>query len=137
MTIQREDLVAAAAVGLLQYRQIDPLLVFLLQRDVIKKRLELGAHLYPRQPGRFAMALSWIAIALGLLAATLLAVLFTGHAVQTMGVGALFFITLFYALGGLGISSWFKRHGLGGRARVSLAVLLTAAPVAVFALQQV
>lgn len=137
MTIQREDLVAAAAVGLLQYRQIDPLLVFLLQRDVIKKRLELGAQLYPRQRGSLATTLSWIAIALGLITAAMFAVLFTGRAVQTMGVGALFFITLFYALGGLGVSSWFKRHGLGGRARVSLAVLLTAAPLAVFAFQQV
>jgi hypothetical protein len=137
MTIQREDLVAAAAVGLLQYRQIDPLLVYLLQRDVIKKRLELGAHLRPRQPGSLAMMLSWIAIALGLITAAMFAVLFTGQAVQTMGVGALFFITLFYALGGLGVSNWFKRYGLGGRTRVSLAVLLTAAPLAVFALQQV
>ena len=137
MTIQREDLVAAAAVGLLPYRQIDPLLVFLRQRDVIKKRLELGAHLYPRQPGSLATTLSWIAIALGLVTAAMFAVLFTGRAVQTMGVGALFFITLFYALGGLGVSSWFKRHGLGGRARASLAALLTAAPLAVFAFQQV
>ncbi|WP_158597929.1 hypothetical protein [Noviherbaspirillum saxi] len=137
MTIRREDLVAAAALGLLQYRQIDPLLVFLLQRDVHKKRLALAASAHALRSGRAHMMLPWTVIGLALMTAALLATLFTTSAVQSMGVGALFFITLFYALGGVGVSAWFKRYGLGGRTRASLTVLFTAAPLAVFALQQV
>lgn len=137
MTIRREDLVAAAGVGLLQYRQIDPLLVFLLQRDVRAKRMALAAQARMTQRGALYALLSYLVAFLALLTAALFAVLFTTRAVQAMGVGALFFFTLLYAVGALGLSAWFKRRGYCGRLRLALALTVASVPLAVFALHQV
>jgi hypothetical protein len=132
MTIRRDDLVAAAALDLLQYRQIDPLLVFLLQRDVRAKRQAL---LVQARPSRLQVILSYAAVLLAVLTGALFAVLFTTRAVQSMGVGALFFFTLLYAIGALGLAFWFKRIGYCGRVRMLSAVIMTSVPLAVFALQ--
>lgn len=135
--IRREDLVAAAALGLLQYRQIDPLLVFLLQRDVIAKRRELMAGATARQVGGASLVRSYLFTLLLVLAAMLVAVLFTSRAVQTNGIGALFFMTLMYGLGAILLTGWFKRQGYCGRIRAAIAVSMAAAPLAVFAVQQI
>lgn len=71
MTIRREDLTAAAAAGLLPYRQIDPLLIFLLQRDIVAKRQVLLAQPHPR-PSRGVPFLLAVALALAALALTVL-----------------------------------------------------------------
>lgn len=41
MTISKDDLLAAASAGLIPHRQIEPLMVFLLQRDVYAQRAEM------------------------------------------------------------------------------------------------
>lgn len=71
MTIRREDLAAAAAVGLLHYTQIDPLLVYLLQRDVRAKREAMLAQLSRRS--QFNLWLSYAAGLLALIVAALFA----------------------------------------------------------------
>jgi hypothetical protein len=137
MTIRREDLVAAAALGLLQYRQIDPLLVFLLQRDVVAQRLALAAQVRQAEPGALYSVLTHLVVFLALLTSGLFAVLFTTRAVQALGIGALFFFTLLYGFGALGLSMWFKRRGYYGRLRLGVALTMASVPLAVFALHQV
>jgi len=136
MMIKREDLVAAAALDLLQYRQIDPLLVFLLQRDVRAKRQDLAAQTPVPRSGLNA----WLSCLAGLLAIvtiTLFALLFSSRTAQSYGAGALFFVTVLYGLGAFGIVSWFNRRGFRKRLRVLAALTITSLPLAVFALQRV
>jgi hypothetical protein len=136
MMIKREDLVAAAALDLLQYRQIDPLLVFLLQRDVCAKRKDLLAET-PARCGGLNAWLACLAALLAIVTVTLFAVLFSSRTAQTYGATALFFVTVLYGLTTFGIVSWFNRRGFRKRMRVLAALTITSLPLAVFALQRV
>ena len=137
MTIRRDDLVAAAAVGLLQYRQIDPLLVFLLQRDVRAKRQALMEQANAGGHSGLYTLLSYAVALLAIVTATLFAVLFTTRAVQAMGNGAFLFFIALYLLGALGLAAWFRRRGSCVRVRVLTAIAMASVPLAVVALQQV
>lgn len=137
MTIQRDDLVAAAAVGLLQYRQIDPLLIFLLQRDVRTQREAMLAKTRSARIKRTYAFLSYLVGVLAIITAALFAVLFTTRAVGSPGMETLVFFTVLYSLCAVGLSSWFKRRGFGMAIRVLTAFVVALVPVAVFALQQV
>jgi hypothetical protein len=137
MTIRRDDLAAAAALGLLQYRQIDPLLVFLLQRDVRAKRQALAVQVRQTRQSRVYVLLSYTVALLAVVTAGLFAVLFTTRAMQAMGSGAFFFFTAVYVLGVLGIAAWFRRRGYCARVRVLAALVMASVPLAVMALQQV
>ena len=134
--IKREDLVAAAAVGLLQYRQIDPLLVFLLQRDVRIKRQALLAQTSVWQGGVNSW-LSCLAGLLGIVTVTLFAVLFSSRDAQSFGVGGLFLGTALYGASTFSVVSWFNRRGVCRRIRVLAAITITSLPLAIFALQKV
>jgi hypothetical protein len=134
--IKREDLVAAAAVGLLQYRQIDPLLVFLLQRDVRIKRQALLTRT-PVWRGGVNSWLFCLAGLLGIVTVTLFAVLFSSRDAQSFGVGGLFFCTALYGVSTFGVVSWFNRRGVCRRIRVLAAITITSLPLAMFALQKV
>jgi hypothetical protein len=133
--VQREDLVAAASVGILQFRQIDPLLIFLLQQDVKSHREAMLAEARPTRRGY--PFLSFLIGMTVVIAATLSAVFFTTQAVQSLGMGALIALTMAYALCALGLALWFKKRGLGVTIRVLSALMMVMAPVAVFALQHV
>lgn len=135
MNIRREDLEAAAAVGILQYREVDSLLVFLLQRDVRSRRMELSGQA-TEQPGRIRGALGWLIMLGGLAAAAVLAFQFTGQAVQSLGVGVLFFLALIYGAGTFALTTFIKGEVLGNRARIMLTLLFGAVPLAIFALQR-
>jgi hypothetical protein len=135
MNIRREDLEAAAAVGILQYREVDSLLVFLLQRDVRSRRMELSGQANAH-PGRIRGALGWLIMLGGLAAAAVLAFQFTGQAVQSLGVGVLFFLALIYAAGTFALTTFSRGDVLGNRARMMLTLLFGAVPLAVFALQR-
>lgn len=137
MVIQREDLVAAASLGLLQYRQIDPLLIFLLQRDVRSKREAMLAQTKPARVARTYVMLSYLAGLLAIATAALFAVLFTNRAVESLGMGALFFLTALYALCAIGVASWFKKWGFGMLTRILSGFMIALVPVAVFGLHQV
>lgn len=137
MTIRRDDLVAAAALGLLQYRQIDPLLVFLLQRDVVAKRRAMLEQARKTPQDRLNTLLSYVVAMLACVTAALFGVLFMTRAVQTVGVGAFAFFSAFYLLAALGVTAWFRKRGYCGRMRVLAVVAVAAAPLAVVAFQKV
>jgi hypothetical protein len=132
--IQREDLVAAASLGLLQYRQVDPLLLYLLQRDLRSRREEMLAQ---ARPSRTHAVLSYLAVMLAVAAAALVALMFTGRAVESLGIGALFCMTVVYALSAVGLASWFKRLGFAKSIRVLCGSVVALGPVAVFSVQHV
>ncbi|HYD97412.1 MAG TPA: hypothetical protein VEC01_18970 [Noviherbaspirillum sp.] len=137
MTIRREDLVAAAAAGLLQYRQIDPLLVFLLQRDIRAQRQALVAQTQANAYSRLNAALSYAAAFLAVVTASLFGVLFASRFMDAAGNAALVLFAAGYIVVGLGLAAWFRRRGFGGRLRVLSAVIMASLPLAVVALQQV
>ncbi|MEN3292627.1 MAG: hypothetical protein V7642_1880 [Burkholderiales bacterium] len=137
MTTQRDDLVAAAAVGLLQYRQIDPLLIFLLQRDVRTQREAMLANMRSARIRRTYTFLSYLAGVLAIISAGLFALLFTTQAVGALSMDTLVFFTVLYTLCAVGLSFWFKRRGFGIVIRALTAFVVALVPVAVFALQHV
>jgi len=136
-TIRRDDLAAADAVGLLHYRQVDPLLVFLLQREVRAKREALTAQANARgNPGLHTL-LSYVTVLLAIITASMFAVLFTARAVHAMGGSAFLFFTALYFLGALGTAAWLRRRGMRARMRMLAALVMASLPLAVLALQQV
>ena len=135
MTIRREDLVAAAAVGLLQYRQVEPLLVYLMQRDVRAKR---EAMLARQQPSRRLNAiLAYFVGALALVTATLFGILFSSRAVQALAPASIGLFSGAYIALGLAVAAWLRRRNFAARVRVFVALAIVSVPVAVIALQQI
>lgn len=135
MTIRRDDLAAAAALGLLQYRQIDPLLVFLLQRDVHARRQAMLREREMRRSG----VLVWLTFAAGLLAActgALFALLLGSRGAQ-IGSGAVLLLLIAYAGSALSAAALARARGYGRRIRVVSAALMASIPIAVFVLQRV
>jgi hypothetical protein len=137
MMIQRDDLVAAAAVGILQYRQIDPLLIFLLQRDVRTQREAMLAQTRSARVRRIYAFLTYVVGVLAIVTTAMFGVLLTTRAIGSLGTEALVFFTVLYSLCALGLTSWFKRRGFGMAIRLLTAFVVAVVPVAVFALQQV
>jgi hypothetical protein len=137
MTIRRDDLVAAAAAGLLQYRQVDPLLVFLLQRDVTAKRQAMLEQALPRQYKGVHAVLSFLLAVVALVTAVMFGVLFSSRAVHAMGSGVWGVLVFLYLAGGMAIAAWFRKRGYGARIRLLFAVVMASLPLAVVALQQV
>jgi predicted permease len=134
MTTRREDLAAAAALGLLQYRQIDPLLVFLLQRDVYARR---QAMLHEREERRSGV-LTWLTCVMALLATVtggLFALLLTSRGAQ-LGSGALLLFLIAYACSAFSAAVLVRARGYGRRTRMASAALMASVPLAVFAIQQ-
>lgn len=134
MTIRREDLAAAAAVGLLHYRQVEPLRVFLLQRDVRARREAMLAQLHPAPLRRVNAWLLYLLGALALLTALLFSLLFAGRALQsTDGLTPLLFAVP-YGVAVLALAAWFRRRGLRARARMLAGLMVASVPLAVVAL---
>jgi len=136
MTITREDLAAAAAVDLLQYRQIDPLLVFLLQRDVHARRAALAEQARRSSHGAVVMGLSYLAGLLAIVTAALFAALFTSRATDSFDFSVLAAGGILYALSAVRVASWFRQRGYCARVRVLAALALVSVPLAVLVVQQ-
>lgn len=135
MTIRREDLAAAAALGLLQYRQVDPLLLFLLQRDVLAQRRALFEASRQRRAG----ALTWLTVVAGVMAAlagALFALLLTQRGPE-LGVGVMLIFLAAYGASAFSAVALVRARGYGRRVRIVSAALMASVPLAVFALQQV
>lgn len=138
MTIRREELAAAAAAGLLHYRQVEPLLVFLLQRDLREKREEMLARMHPAPLRRVNRWLSYLAGALGLLTAILFAVLLAGRGGPSAAeIELLLFVVIPYGGGLLALASSWRRRGLRARLRMPAALVVAWVPLAVLALHHV
>lgn len=133
MTIRREDLAAAAALGLLQYRQIDPLLVFLLQRDLHAQR---QAMLRARERRRGGV-LAWLAFGAALLATVagaMFALVLTTHGTG-IAPGTVLLFVLTYIGSAWGAAATARARGYGMRVRLASAAVVASVPVAVFVLQ--
>ncbi|WP_420476530.1 hypothetical protein [Noviherbaspirillum sp. ST9] len=137
MTIRRDDLVAAAAAGLLQYRQVDPLLVYLLQRDITAKRQAMLDQAHPRQYKGLHTVLSFLLAVLAVVTAAMFGVLFSSRTAHAMGNSAWAVLLFLYLAGGMALVAWFRKRGYGARIRLLLAVVMASVPLAVVALQQV
>lgn len=136
MTIQREDLAAAASVGLLQYRQIEPLLVFLLQRDVLAQRRALLAQSGEMQGGGGRSLLFYLLVFAMIAAGAVFAAMVTAHTQQSGSIGALFVFTGLYGFAAYFLLARVKRHSHGRGIRMLSTLMMASVPLAVFALQQ-
>jgi hypothetical protein len=135
MKIRREDLVAAAALGLLQRRQIGPLFLFLLQRDVRAKRMALVAQARTSQEHGFYRLLFYLAAFLAVGTTVLFAaLLLSAHPV---GGGALFLFAMLYLLCASALITWVRSRGFGRRVRMGPALVLASVPLAMVAVQTI
>lgn len=101
MIIKRETLEAAASAGMLKYQQIDTLLVFLVQHELKTCR--------ESEAGRFNAALLFY---LGGMLVLSGALLFGFMAVNALGIGALLWFSVLYALCATGVASWCAKRRL-------------------------
>lgn len=123
MSIKRIDLQAAAAAGVLQTGQIEPLLAFLSQRD--------------RKSGQARFSGTHVLYYLGGMLAIGAATLFATLAVEALGMAALLALSLLYLLCALALAAWFERRELGIVAGIFATLAIALVPLAVFALQHV
>lgn len=123
MTISRTDLEAAAAAGILQREQVDRLLSFLSERD--------------SKSGKARFSGTHVLYYLGGLLAIGAVTLFTTLAIESLGMGALFFLSLLYIVCAVGVAAWFEKKDLGVPAGIFATLAIALVPLAVFALQHV
>lgn len=102
MTIKREILEAAASAGMLKYGQIDNLLVFLAQQE-LKSSRQGG-------PSRAGAALLNYLGGMLILGAALL---FAYMAAMTLGIGALLWCSIVYAVGAIILANRWMQRGRG------------------------
>jgi hypothetical protein len=135
MTVKREDLVAAAAAGLLPCTQIDPMLIFLLQRDV---QLQRKAMLSQQSAGRVRSrhVLLYLTAILAIAAATFAAAFYARLAFNALGAAGLLWFIALYALFTIGLAAWFERRRVGMAARIFATSAVALVPLAAFAAQQ-
>lgn len=135
MSIKREDLLAAASVGVLQYTQVDPLLVFLLQRDVnLQRQTMLKQKKGSRMSGRHVLSYMAAVLVIGLV--TSLVAYYTKLTFDALGPsGILWFIGL-YALFTVAMATWFEWRQLGLPVRIFTTSVVALLPLAIFASQQ-
>jgi hypothetical protein len=135
MKISREDLLAAAGAGLLQYRQIEPLLVFLLQHDLLQAR---EAMLGEQQPKKSMT--TWLAYAVAMLAfvtACMFTTLVFSKGLQSLPSGPLMVAMACYLVAVVGVVAWVRRRGFDMRIRLMALFGLVSLPLAVLTLHQV
>ena len=135
MTVKREDLLAAASVGVLQYKQVDPVLVFLLQRDVNTQRQEMLAEKRPPRAILRRLAM-YVAALLCMAVVALVAGWYTRLAFQALGVGGLMWFTGLYALFTIAMAAWFERRKMATSVRIFTTSVIALLPLAAFAAQQ-
>ncbi|MBI1889278.1 MAG: hypothetical protein HYS18_01385 [Burkholderiales bacterium] len=124
MNIKRETLEEAASAGMLKYSQIDNLLVFLVQQE-FKNNRESPA-------GRFNAALLYYLVGLLALGA---AVAVAGLAVNALGMGALLWFAVVYALSAVGVAHWSAQRELAFPAAFFSLLAILLATIATFSVQ--
>ncbi|WP_136418586.1 DUF2157 domain-containing protein [Herbaspirillum sp. ST 5-3] len=125
MMLKREDLQAAADAGVLDPREIDGLLAFLLQRH------QQAQSTTPHFSG------SHVLYYLGGMLAISAVTLFTTLAVEALGMGALLVLSVLYALVAVGAAVVLEKRGHGIPAGIFATLTIALVPLAVFALQHV
>jgi hypothetical protein len=127
MDIKREDLLAAAAAGVLHYGDIDPLLIFLAQRETTNRKARLISF-------RGRLKLIYAAGILLIGAMTLLALRFSAATISPLGLAALLWFTLMYALCAVVATAWFDVRSGGLPTGFFALVAIALTPVVVFSL---
>ena len=130
MTVRREDLEAAATAGVLFPAQIDGLFAFLTKH----------AALSPRAPHAVSEARfhgTHVLYCLGGMLAIGAATVFATMAVEALGMGALFGLSVAYALAAVGVAAWLEKRGFGIPAGIFATLAIALVPLAVYALQHV
>jgi hypothetical protein len=135
MSIKREDLQAAAASGIVQYTQIDPLLIFLSQRDVNRQREAMLKEQHPRRGGGWQRLVHMVTL-LFIGALTALAAIYSKLTLQTLGTEDLLWFIGLYTLFTMAVAAWFERRRIAGWIRVFMTSLIALLPLAMFATQQ-
>ncbi|HEY8609102.1 MAG TPA: hypothetical protein VIM12_18450 [Noviherbaspirillum sp.] len=134
MTIRREDLAAAASLGLLQYNQVDPLLIFLLQRDLRERQVALAASARATPVQWLRTVLSYVAAFLAVLTLGMFGVLHVSRIAPSAGLAALVLAVILYTAVGVGLAVWSRGQGHCRPIRVTLGVVMASVPLAVLAL---
>lgn len=135
MTVKREDLMAAASMGVLNYKQVDPVLIFLLQRDILTQREGmLKEQAGTRGIGVKKVLLFMLAILMIVVAAAA-ATFYTKLAFDALGVGGLLWFIGLYALFTMLVAAWFERMRISAAARIFVTAVIGLLPLAVFASQ--
>jgi hypothetical protein len=135
MSVKREDLLAAATAGVLHYGEVDRLLIFLARREITSQKIHgPQKKTMPRKGFHLMYYLAGI-LAIGI--ATLCGTLLSSREVGSLGLVAVVWFTLLYALCAVGATAWFDMRG--GSVPIALFAVLVIAlmPLAVFALQRV
>ncbi|HSD36697.1 MAG TPA: hypothetical protein VLC92_04270 [Rhodocyclaceae bacterium] len=121
MKIQRGDLEAAAAAGILQADAVESLIAFLQARD--------------RKSGVARFNGTHVLYYLGGMMAIGSVSLFTTLAVEALGMGALLGLSVLYMLAAFVAAGWFEKRGFGVPAGICAALSIALTPLAIFALQ--
>lgn len=132
MSVKREDLQAAAAVGVVHYTQVDPLLIFLLQRDVNLQREVMLKERKPRRMSGMHVAFYMLTL-LFIGVATALIAIYTKLAIDALGADGLLWFIGMYALFTLAVAAWFERRKIGASVRIFITSVIALLPLAVFA----
>ncbi|HYD78564.1 MAG TPA: hypothetical protein VEC06_02050 [Paucimonas sp.] len=133
MIVKREDLVAAAHAGVLHYKEVDSLLIFLAQREMTAKKADEQQQ---SLRGRRAWLMYYLAGMLAIGVATLCSYLFVSKAMLSLGAFAALWFTLIYALSAMGAAAWLGWRR-GGVVRGMFSVFLIALmPLAILLAQE-
>ncbi|WP_019140251.1 hypothetical protein [Noviherbaspirillum massiliense] len=124
--VKRKDLEAAVQAGVLNPAELEPLYVFLNARFAQSP-----------QGGAARFSGTHVLYYLGGMLAIGAASLFATLAVEALGMGALFVLSLLYALAALGIAGALEKRGFGIPAGIFATLAIALVPLAVFALQHV
>jgi hypothetical protein len=136
MMVNREDLLAAASVGVLQYKQVEPVLVFLLQRDLTAQRKEMLVAKRPLLRCTARRVALYVVALLGLAMVAMLVGWYTHLAFEALGVGGLLLFTAVYAVFTIAMAAWFERRRMAMAVRIFATSVIALLPLAVFASQQ-
>jgi polyferredoxin len=136
MTVKREDLQAAAAAGVVHYTQVDPILIFLLKRDMQAQRSSL---LTQQKASRVSVKhiLYYFLAIISIAVASALAGPYTRPAIDALGVGGLLWFTGLYLLFTVAVAAWFERKRACASVRIFATSAVGLVPLAVFASQQI
>ncbi len=141
MNLTREDLMAAASAGILPYKQVDTMLVFLRHREAVHVREAQQSQQTTQQrrgKGWLMLFLAVIGIAAGmLLAAIHMGMIPNTHfSFEALNLRNLQWFIGLYAVFTLVVVAWTERRRINGLVRVVITALLALAPLAVFASQR-
>ncbi|MDQ9171691.1 hypothetical protein Q8A64_14855 [Oxalobacteraceae bacterium R-40] len=141
MNLTREDLLAAASAGIIPYKQVDTMLVFLRHREAVNVReAEHEQQKGQQTTRRGSKGLLMLVLAvIGIGAAAMLSAINMGlvpdarFSFDALNVQNLQWFIGLYALFTLIVVAWTERSRISGMVRVLITALLALAPLAVFA----